>query len=265
MSQQVPGQTLRRAFVVKPDNTVEARGVLGFFDNDNQKDLMLKYSEEEKVAEEKEETVPGFRKLPQFAFSIEATDSRQEVNAVTRLNMSDVENDSGILLRIVEDFGIFANNARRRFGHFFLESADSKIVDSKEERVFYSTLMCSRPPGVSGQQGWYDIDLMDVVSKCSHYNNFSIVKVNGADTMEELREHIVAALGNQFKKEDSLCLRYVFPEQAQTREYPLSVLRGIGTHNDVLTRANNIFGPTGVYPGERTPAFTASMIVFSNN
>ena len=256
-----------RFSLVADDSFVEVRGVIGFYDSDYQREIMLHYTEEEKNKEEDElfeYTSFGLRRLPSFDFTISSYEDKHEVNIISFFDVEKIQNNPIILVSVIQETELFASNARRRFGHLILESSKSRIITKKEERRFYSTLMCSCPPSTDAFQGWYHIDLADIVNRENNYQSYRLINVPGANSQEELRENIVRALDGIFQEEDFLCLRYVFPEWAKISMFPLNALRAFDKYDDCLTHKNNIIGPTGLFCGERNPAFTSTIILFSN-
>ena len=249
------------------DGIVKVHGVIGFYDSDYQRKMILDLCNEEKLMEEKEDTecaAIGWRKLPSFDFTIRPYDETREVHIVSSFSFDKIVSNPQILFNAINESERFAVNARMRFGHFILESSRTRIITSKEERRYFSTLMCSCPPGIHGQHGWFSIDLADVVNRGKGFKTSSVIHVEGANSKEELRDNIIKSLDGLFLDDDYLCLRYVFPEWPEKDANPFASLLGFDKYDDCLTRRGYVSGPFGIFPGEREPAYTASIILFSN-
>ena len=255
-------------FYLDAEGIVEVHGVIGFYDSDYQRKMILDLCNEEKLIEENEDNELasfGWRCLPSYEFSICPYDEKSEVHIVSSFHFDDLERFPKLLFAAILDSERFAGNARMRFGHFILESSRTRIITSKEERRYFSTLMCSWPPGIHGQLGWCHIDLADVVNREKCFMTSTVIHVEGANSREELRDNIIKSIDGLFMDNDSLCLRYVFPEEWAERELnPFGSLIGLDKYDDCLTQKGHIWGPFGIFPGERKPAFTASIILFSN-
>ncbi len=260
-----PAVPIRFCFSSK--GIVEVHGVIGFYDCDCQRKMILDLCREEKLMEEREEKECasfGWRRLPSFEFSVSPCDKRREVHIVSSLPFEEIVKSPKLLFDTIRESELFAFNARMRFGHFILESAQSRILTSDEERRFFSTLICSCPPGTEGHRGWFHIDLADVVNREKHFKSSAMIHVEGANSREELRNNILESIDGSFMDDDCLCLRYVFPECVNNDYSPFNNLIGFDKYDDCLTKRGHVFGPFGVFPGEREPAYTASIILFSN-
>lgn len=255
-------------FYFGSEGIIEVHGVIGIYDSDHQRKLMLDLCDEEKLMEEKEviECASfGWRRLPSFEFLICPDDERSEVHIVSSFHFEELTRSPELLFAAIHESELFVTNARMHFGHFILESAKSRTLSSQEERRFYSTLMCSCPPGIHGQLGWCHIDLADVVNREKCFMTSTVIHVEGANSQEELRDNIIKSIDGLFMDNDSLCLRYVFPEEWAERELnPFGSLIGFDKYDDCLTQKGHILGPFGIFPGEREPAYTASILLFSN-
>lgn len=254
-------------FCLGTDGIVEVHGVIGFYDSDYQKKMILDLCNEEKLMEEKEDAecaAFGWRKLPSLDFTIRPNAETQEVHIVSSFSFNKSVSNPQILFNAIKESERFAINARMRFGHFILESSRTRIITSKEERRYFSTLMCSYPPGIDGQRGRFHIDLADVVNREKHFKSSLLIHIEGANSREELRDNIIKSIDGLFMEDDCLCLRYVFPEWHEWEVNPYGGLIGFDKYDDCLTRKGHVWGPFGLFPGERKPAYTASIILFSN-
>ena len=248
-------------FSVADDGTITARGVIGFYDSDYQRDLMVCESEIEKAAS-REGNVFGLMDMPRYEYDICCDEERQEVDVVSSFGISDVEENADVLADVINCFSAFAMRARMRFGHFIMESAKSRALTSGEERRFFSTLMCCPPPCNDGNAFWRNIDLADIVRLEERHNTFRIIHVDGADTRDGLRENLVKAMDGVVGERDSIILRYVFPEGRPCGNAVNGLIDRDG-HDDIITRVKVALNPYGAFRGKRSPGYTATIYLFA--